>query len=219
MILIDIGNTNLVIAASSGKVINNINRLDSNQKNNDLKKSFIRTMDSIIKDKRIDNNQLAIISSVVPKLTSLIVKILISNNIQIYEVKAKKILSFLKIEYNLNDIGADRIANSIAVVKKKIKNSVVIDLGTATTFEVLKNGVFIGGLIFPGINLSKKSLIDNTSLLKNTKVAKTSKIIAKNTKESIQSGFYWGYLLAINGIIKKISKEQKFKPKSFSQGV
>ena len=118
----------------------------------------------------------------------------------------------------IKELGADRIANSVAVINSKIQNSIVIDFGTATTFEVLKNGRFLGGLIFPGIELSKNSLIKKTSLLKNTQIIKTQRVVAKNTKDSIQSGFYWGYISVINGIIKKIIDEKKFKPKIILTG-
>ncbi len=127
-------------------------------------------------------------------------------------------LSYLKINYNLNEIGADRIANSVAVINSKIQNSIVIDFGTATTFEVLKNGIFLGGLIFPGIELSKSTLVKKASLLKNAQIIKTHKVVAKTTKDSIQSGFYWGYISVINGIIKKIIDEKKFKPKIILTG-
>ena len=62
------------------------------------------------------------------------------------------------------------------------------------------------------------SLIKNTSLLKNTEIAKTRNVIGKSTKSSIQSGFYWGYVSAINGIIKKITTEKKFKPRIILTG-
>jgi len=218
MILIDIGNTNLVFAVSSNKKIKNIIRVDSNQDINKLKKIFSTIVKNSSKIKNMDNSKMAIISSVVPNLNTLILKILKINNINGLIVGSKNILSFLKIEYNLNEIGADRISNSIAVINHKINNSIVIDFGTATTFEVLKEGIFLGGLIFPGVNLSKNTLIKKTSLLKNTKVIKTKKVVAKSTKESIQSGFYWGYLFAINGIIKKITNEKKFKPRIILTG-
>jgi len=218
MILIDIGNTNIVFAVSSNKKIKNIIRVDSNQDINKLKKIFSTIIKNSSKIKNMDNSKMAIISSVVPNLNTLILKILKINNINGLIVRSKKILSFLKIEYNLNEIGADRISNSIAVINHKINNSIVIDFGTATTFEVLKEGIFLGGLIFPGVNLSKNTLIKKTSLLKNTKVIKTKKVVAKSTKESIQSGFYWGYLFAINGIIKKITNEKKFKPRIILTG-
>jgi type III pantothenate kinase len=218
MILIDIGNTNIVFAVSSNKKIKNIIRVDSNQDINKLKKIFSTIIKNSSKIKKYGYSKMAIISSVVPNLNTLILKILKINNINGLIVRSKNILSFLKIEYNLNEIGADRISNSIAVINHKINNSIVIDFGTATTFEVLKEGIFLGGLIFPGVNLSKNTLIKKTSLLKNTKVIKTKKVVAKSTKESIQSGFYWGYLFAINGIIKKITNEKKFKPRIILTG-
>ena len=103
-------------------------------------------------------------------------------------------------------------------LSKNISNSIVVDFGTATTFEVIKHSIFSGGLIFPGVNLSKDSLINNTALLKNTEVVKTKNIVAKNTKDAIRSGFYWGYVFAINGIIKKIINEKKFKPQIILTG-
>ena len=132
------------------------------------------------------------------------------------KLKKKKFLTC----HNCNSLKVDKtlMAPGLVKSKKNINNSIVIDFGTATTFEVIKNSIFSGGLIFPGINLSKNTLIKETSLLKNTKVTKTKLVVAKNTKESIQSGFYWGYLFAINGIIKKISYEKKFKPKIILTG-
>ena len=71
-----------------------------------------------------------------------------------YVLKPKDMLPHLKIDYDLNEIGADRIANSVAVINYKIKNSIVIDFGTATTFKVLQNNRFLEGLIFAGLELS-----------------------------------------------------------------
>ena len=218
MILIDIGNTNIVFAVSSNKILKNIIRIESNQNNNRLNKLIKKNIKKLIKIKRLDSPNIAIISSVVPSLNKPIIKILKINKINELFLKSKNILPFLKIDYNLNEIGADRIANSIAIIKNNISNSIVIDFGTATTFEVIKESIFSGGLIFPGINLSKNALINKTSLLRNTDVVKTKNIVAKNTKDAIRSGFYWGYVFAINGIIKKITNEKKFKPKIILTG-
>ena len=218
MILIDVGNTNIVFAVSDNKKIKDIKRIDTNKET----KSFNKIVSKIIKNylnlNYLKNSKTAIISSVVPSINSHIIKILKLYKIKMYVLKPKDMFPHLKIDYDLNEIGADRIANSVAVINYKIKNSIVIDFGTATTFEVLKNNRFLGGLIFPGIELSKSTLIKNTSLLKNTQIAKTRKAVAKTTMKSIQSGFYWGYVFAINGIIKKITKEKKFKPKIILTG-
>ena len=218
MILIDIGNTNIVFAVSANNLIKKIIRINTKQNKIKLKtliNSIIVNYSSI---KKLDNDKIAIISSVVPSLNYLIINILKKNLIKGLIITSKDILPFLKINYNLKEIGADRLANSTAIIINKISNSIVIDFGTATTFEVIKNNIFLGGIIFPGINLSKNTLINEASLLKNTTVMKTTRVVANNTKKSIQSGFYWGYLLAINGLIKKISKENKFKPKIILTG-
>ena len=218
MILIDVGNTNIVFAVSDNKKIKDIKRIDTNKETKNFNKIVSKIIKNYLNLNYLKNSKTAIISSVVPSINSHIIKILKLYKIKMYVLKPKDMLPHLKIDYDLNEIGADRIANSVAVINYKIKNSIVIDFGTATTFEVLKNNRFLGGLIFPGIELSKSTLIKKTSLLKNTQIAKTRKAVAKTTKDSIQSGFYWGYVFAINGIIKKITKEKKFKPKIILTG-
>ena len=218
MILIDVGNTNIVFAVSVNKKIKNIKRVDTNKKIKSINKIISNIIKIYLNLNYLKNSKVAIISSVVPHLNSQIIKILKLYKIKVYLLKSKDILPYLKIDYNINEIGADRIANSLAVINCKIKNSIVIDFGTATTFEVIKNSRFLGGLIFPGIELSKSILIKKTSLLKNTQISKSKAVVAKTTKKSIQSGFYWGYIFAINGIIKKITKEKKFKPRIILTG-
>ena len=177
MILIDIGNTNIVFAVSANNLIKKIIRINTKQNKIKLKtliNSIIVNYSSI---KRLDNNKIAIISSVVPSLNYLIINILKKNLIKGLIITSKDILPFLKINYNLKEIGADRLANSTAIIINKISNSIVIDFGTATTFEVIKNNIFLGGIIFPGINLSKNTLINEASLLKNTTVMKTRELL------------------------------------------
>ena len=174
MILIDIGNTNIVFAVSANNLIKKIIRINTKQNKIKLKtliNSIIVNYSSI---KKLDNDKIAIISSVVPSLNYLIINILKKNLIKGLIITSKDILPFLKINYNLKEIGADRLANSTAIIINKISNSIVIDFGTATTFEVIKNNIFLGGIIFPGINLSKNTLINEASLLKNTEIKKTS---------------------------------------------
>ena len=218
MILIDVGNTNIVFAVSANNLLKKIKRIKTNQNKNKLKKSINKIIIDFVLTNRLDNDNIAIISSVVPNLNLLIKNVLTKNSLKGFVIRSKDILPFLKIRYDLKQIGADRLANSIAIIKNKITNSIVIDFGTATTFEVIKNKIFLGGIIFPGINLSKETLVKEAALLKNTEIAKTNKIVANNTQKSIQSGFYWGYLLAINGLIKKISIQNKFKPKIILTG-
>ena len=93
--------------------------------------------------------------------------------------------------------------------KKKFKNSIiVIDFGTATTLDVLnKKGIYNGGVITPGIDLSLKSLKNMTAKLPLVEFKKTKKIIGNTTVSAIQSGFFWGYVSMIEGLIRKINAE------------
>ena len=218
MILIDVGNTNIVFAVSNNNKIKKISRIETNKETIMFDKNFNKIIKNFIDENFLKNSKFAVISSVVPQINTHLIKKLKTYKIKTYVLKPADVLSYLKIDYNLNEIGADRIANSVAVINSKIQNSIVIDFGTATTFEVLKNGSFLGGLIFPGIELSKNTLIKKTSLLKNAKIIKTHKVVATTSKDSIQSGFYWGYISVINGIIKKIINEKKFKPKIILTG-
>ena len=123
----------------------------------------------------------------------------------------------LNIKINLtnkNQVGADRIVNTVAVKSLYKVPTLVIDFGTATTFDVINNsGNYVGGLITPGINLSLQNLFSKTSKLPLVKFKKINSIIGKNTKNAIQNGLYWGYIGLVTYIIKKI--QTKFKKKLF----
>ena len=98
------------------------------------------------------------------------------------------------------------------VYKRYKFNCIVLDFGTATTFDVVtKNGIYNGGIIAPGVNLSLKSLVNSADQIPVFSIKKQNKIIGKNTVEALRSGFYWGYVGLINNIILKIEKETKKK--------
>ena len=98
-------------------------------------------------------------------------------------------------------------------------NSIVLDFGTATTFDVVsKKGIYNGGVIAPGVNLSIKSLSSFADQIPLFSLKKQKRIVGKNTIEALRSGFYWGYLGLINNIILKIEKETKKKYKIIFTG-
>ena len=218
MIVIDLGNTNLVLGIYINGRLNKTFRINiENDKITKEKKiiNFFRSKQKFLKQA---DNYICVLSSVVPSINLVIKNYFIKNKFKFYNINPKKIPFDAKINYNLNQIGADRVSNFIYVFNKKIKNCIIVDFGTATTFDVIKNNEYYGGLIFPGINLSMNSLITNAELLKRTKISKSKKIVNTNTTASIQSGFYFGYLHAINGILKQIKIDNKFKPKIYITG-
>ena len=112
---------------------------------------------------------------------------------------------------NKKQLGSDRIANAIGV--KKFQNCIVIDFGTATTFDVIKNSSYEGGVIAPGVQLSIKNLSKETALLPLISLNSNQKNYGKNTKEALNAGFVWGYEGLINNIINKIISKNKIKYK------
>ena len=157
---------------------------------------------------------MALFSSVVPKYQSKLNNILKKKyKIQLKEIKDKKINKIIKINIKNNkQVGSDRIANAVGVYKEFKSNCIVLDFGTATTFDVVtKNGIYNGGVISPGINLAIKSLSNSADQIPFFSLKKQSKVIGKNTIEALRSGFYWGYSGLVNNIIQKIEIETKKK--------
>ena len=202
MIIIgDIGNTvtKICFVNSKFKIIKRYN-FDTKYINNSLLKKLIKTKFSKSVNK-------AVFCSVVPKSFELVRKFLIRFlKIKVYELKDLKLNSLLKIKVNRTQIGSDRISNALSVVNNK-DNFIILDFGTATTFDVLIKNVYYGGVIAPGVQLSLNTLIKNASLIPNLDLKKVSKVVGSNTISAVQSGFFWGYNGLIMNIINLIKKE------------
>jgi type III pantothenate kinase len=215
----DIGNTITKVCLIEIKTfkIKKIIYLDSSKifSSNYLKNGLKK----IIKSKSI--NKIALFSSVVPKYQFFLSKILYkSYKIKLREIKDTRIKKVIKINIkNRNQVGSDRIANAVGVFKKYKSNCIVLDFGTATTFDVVtRNGIYNGGIIAPGVNLSINSLTSAADQIPVFSIKKQKKVIGKNTIEALRSGFYWGYSGLINNIILKIEKETKKKYKVIFTG-
>ena len=148
-----------------------------------------------------------IFSSVVPKSFFLIKEFLNKEikKVRVIELKQINLKNLIKLRVNRKQVGSDRLANAIGIMGKN-KNYIVIDFGTATTFDVITNNIYLGGIIAPGVNLSLENLINKASLIPRIKLNKTSNIIGKNTSDAVKSGFFWGYSGLIDNIIKLIKK-------------
>ena len=180
-------------------------------KTDSLNKKIIRNKFNFLRKKIYLKN--AIISSVVPKTFTQIKKIFYNlYKVNCVELKKLNLTRLINIKVNKKEIGSDRLANAISVMSKN-KNFIVVDFGTATTFDVIKKNNYLGGVIAPGVALSLDNLIKKASLIPNIKLHNSKSIIGKNTKQAVLSGFLWGYNGLVNGIISKIKKKtnQKYK--------
>lgn len=116
----------------------------------------------------------------------------------------------LKIKYrNPVEVGADRIANAIASTQLyPNKNIIAIDFGTATTFDVItKDKDYLGGVILPGVRISMESLASNAAKLQTVEIVEPQQVVGRSTRESIQSGLFYGQLGTVKELTKRITDE------------
>ena len=210
----DIGNTEtkICVYSTQKKIIKKI-ILKSNSINNQyLKKnlSYIFKKKSFIKK--------IVFSSVVPKLFKLIKLFLLKNfKLKVFEIKELNINKLIKILVNKKQIGSDRLCNAVGVNDNK-NNYIIVDFGTATTFDVIIKNKYLGGIIAPGVLLSLNTLVSKASLIPSLKLKKVKNILGINTVSAVRSGFYWGYIGLVENIIDKISKHTKKKYKLILTG-
>jgi len=207
LLAVDIGNTNTVIGCFQGKKLSNFFRISSlsNQTPDEvyltLKNLFSETSFKKIKD--------GIICSVVPSLTTIYLEAL-KKYLYLKPVIVNSDLPLgIKILYtDPAQVGADRLANAVAAWKLYGGPTIVVDLGTATTFDIISaKGEYAGGAICPGIETSAVDLFRRAAQLFKVKLVKPKKVIGKTTEESLRSGIIFGTASQIDGMVEKIEKE------------
>ena len=148
-------------------------------------------------------------SSVVPKIYKIIKSYFKTKyKKRCFELKELNLENLIKIKVNKKQIGSDRLANALSVIDYK-NNFIIVDFGTATTFDVVIKNKYLGGVIAPGVSLSLEKLVSKASLIPKIKLTSVRKVIGKDTSTAVKAGFYWGYAGLINKIIELISKETK----------
>jgi type III pantothenate kinase len=199
----DIGNseTKVFLVSSNNRIIKNIN-FPSNKIN---EKTLNSKLKILVKDfKKIRK---ILFCSVVPKSFSLIKKFLSKKTkIRCYEVKDLNLKSLINIKVNYKQVGSDRLTNAISLIDYK-NNFIILDFGTATTFDVLINKTYRGGVIAPGIKLSLNTLSDKATLIPKVNLKKIKKVVGVDTISAVRSGFFWGYAGLIDNIVNLIKKE------------
>jgi type III pantothenate kinase len=201
----DIGNTETKVCLinKSNKIIEKIIIKTKNINNNSLSVLLTKFKLSKINIKKV------LFCSVVPKAFNQIKKVFYQKlKIKIYELKDLDLKKIINIKVNYKQIGSDRLANALSVIGEK-KNYIILDFGTATTFDVLVKKNYYGGVIAPGVKLSLKTLSDKASLIPSINLKKPKKVIGQNTINAVRSGFFWGYAGLIDNIVNLIKKETK----------
>ena len=202
-ILGDIGNsdTKIFLVNKKNRILKKINLNTKNINNQNLNKKI----KFLTKDLKIIEKIL--FCSVVPKSFNLIKRYFYKKTkIKCYEIKDLNLRSLIKIKVNFKQAGSDRLTNAISLQNDR-DNFIILDFGTATTFDVVIKKNYAGGIIAPGVKISLDTLSDKASLIPQINLKKITNVIGSNTISAVRSGFFWGYAGLIDNIVNLIKKE------------
>lgn len=220
LLAVDIGNTNIVFGLFDGDDIKNHWRISSDKSRTSDEYGVL--FKKLIDIKEIDTSLIkgAAISCVVPTLLETILEAINTY----FEVDPIIVGPGVKtgmpiLYHNPKEVGADRIVNGVGAYERFHKSVVVVDFGTATTFDCIsEKGEYLGGLITTGLHVSAEALYQKASKLPRVEIVKPESVIGKTTVESIQSGLVHGYAGLVDGIVKKIKAEMKTDPRVIATG-
>jgi type III pantothenate kinase len=205
----DIGNTNIVMGLYEGQELIGHWRIDSNPARtvDDYGHLVLYILQRAGADSKVSG---VVIGSVVPTLTYVFDKlgrryfdvepVVISGNTELG-------IAF-DVDASPSAVGADRIANAVAVRERYKCDCIVVDVGTATTFDLISaDGTYRGGVISPGINTSAESLIKKASMLSRVKIEAPLKVIGRDTQTMMQSGIFYGAICQIDGLVDRLREQ------------
>ncbi len=220
LLTIDVGNTNTVLGVFEGSQLLVHWRLTTRREQTaDEYGILVRNLfsSSGLEQRAVDSVALA---SVVPPLTPVIVALARSAIGHDPLVVGPGVKTGMPILYEPpGDVGADRIVNGVAAVAAYGSPVVIVDFGTATTFDVVsRKGEYVGGVICPGVGISADALFQRAARLPRVDVRHPGRVIGRSTVTSMQSGLYFGYAAMCEGILGRIAAELGEKPRVVATG-
>lgn len=214
LLAVDIGNTNVVIGIYQGNVLVTSWRLATERSR--MADEWWAIMSTLAESEKVELSTLdgAILSSVVPRLTPAFTEMLETRIARQPVVVSSRLEFGIKILIdNPAEVGADRLANTVAAHARHGGPSVVVDFGTGTNFDVVSaDGDYIGGAIAPGLTLALEALTARAARLSAVELAVPERTIGRNTIDSVQSGTVLGYIGLIEGLLARISNELGTSP-------
>lgn len=220
LLVMDVGNSNITFGIFDGKKLFQHWRIRTTK--NKTKDEYGILIKELFYLNKIDEKSITdiAISSVVPPLLPTIVEMYKKYLGLTPMVIEPGIKTGMPILYdNPRDVGADRIVNSVAAYEKYKGPAIVIDFGTATTFDAIsEKGEYLGGVISPGIIISSEALFEHTAKLPRIEFVKPKEVIGKNTIWSMQSGIIYGYAGLVDAIVTKMKKEIGGNPNVIATG-
>jgi type III pantothenate kinase len=219
LLTIDSGNTTINVAVMKGRRVVKLYTISMLQSKRMIIAGFIKTITEVSKE--FSGINAAVICSVVPNIVNVIKKTIIQNASLPVFIVGKDVIVPITNNYKVpGQVGQDRLVGAYAAKEIYGYPAIVIDSGTAITFDVVSvKGAYEGGIIVPGIRLSAEALHTKTALLpKIEDIRWPRRLIGKDTQESILSGLFHGYSALCEGLIEKIKKELNADVKVIATG-
>lgn len=213
LLAIDIGNTNIVIGVFGDDGLKGHWRASTDTAR--TADEYGLTLLGLFAAAGIDKGSLhgAIIASVVPRLTGTIAEAVFEYLGLTARMVTHQNCLVPVITDNPEEVGADRLVNAAAAYSVHRRSLIVVDFGTAVTFDfVTGKGEYAGGIIAPGIGISSEALFSRTAKLPMVEAARPTVLIGKNTIDSMRSGIFYGFLGLVDGIIERMIKEAGGSP-------
>jgi type III pantothenate kinase len=209
LLAIDVGNTNIVYGLFDGEKLVHQFRVESSRGRTADEYAVIVRQLLAMSGVRPEDVHAAIIASVVPSLTEPMLALVRRAFGKEALVVGPGIRSGMAILYeNPREVGADRIVNAVAAYERFHGPLIVVDFGTATTFDcVSAKGEYLGGVIAPGIQISADALFARAAKLPRVEIAKPPKVVGRNTQHSMQSGIVYGYVALVDGLVERLVDE------------
>lgn len=220
ILVVDVGNTNIVLGLYEGKTLTHHWRLSTNRSATVDEYGILLTnllQYAGVKPEQMDG---VILSCVVPPIMNTLEKLFVKYVGKEALVVGPGIKTGLNIRYeNPREVGADRIVNAVAGIEQYGTPLVIVDFGTATTFDYIDpTGAYIGGAIVPGIGISAEALYQRAAKLPRIELSKPKTVIGRNTVTAMQAGIIFGYAGQVDGIVRRICKEFNVQPKVIATG-
>lgn len=212
LLAIDVGNTNIVYGLFEGPRLLHQFRVETSRgRTADEYAVILRELLSM-RNVPLSAVKAAIVASVVPALTEPMVHLVRRAFDLEALVVGPGIKTGMSILYeNPREVGADRIVNAIAAYERAHAGLIVVDFGTATTFDcVTPRGEYMGGVIAPGIQISADALFARAARLPRVEIQRPPKVVGRNTQHSMQSGIVFGYVGLVDGLVERLVDEMAF---------
>ncbi|QTH43055.1 type III pantothenate kinase [Cohnella sp. LGH] len=220
ILVVDVGNTNIVLGLYEGQSLRHHWRLSTNRSATvDEYGVMIHNLFQLA-GVRAEQIEGVILSCVVPPIMNTLERLFEAYVGKQALVVGPGIKTGLNIRYeNPREVGADRIVNAVAGIEQYGTPLVVVDFGTATTFDYIDaSGAYLGGAIVPGIGISAEALYQRAAKLPRIELSKPKTVIGRNTVAAMQSGIIYGYAGQVDGIVKRIRQEFGVQPRVIATG-